>query len=173
MCVQIDVQTVWIADDRVALGLAVRLSDPAAVDVLFSEFAAEGLAVKAPWDAFWGQRRPPGVADQSGSIWRSIASASNINRVEVSASGGVVRRCGLVPGTVVPFGVSGRDQRVGRFAADPGLDRTHGRLRAGLYQPSSLLDRRILADLAPESEQLLVSLPTSPGAQDVAHTKTE
>lgn len=46
----------WSATPGGRLGLAVRLSDPAAVDVLFSEFAAEGLAVKAPWDAFWGQR---------------------------------------------------------------------------------------------------------------------
>ncbi|MGI8626718.1 MAG: hypothetical protein ACR2J5_09140 [Geodermatophilaceae bacterium] len=44
----------WSATPGGRLGLAVRLSDPAAVDVLFSEFAAEGLAVKAPWDAFWG-----------------------------------------------------------------------------------------------------------------------
>jgi len=46
----------WSASPGGRLGLAVRLPDPAAVDVLYSELAGEGLGVKAPWDAFWGQR---------------------------------------------------------------------------------------------------------------------
>ncbi len=46
----------WTATPGGRLGLAVRLPDPLAVDSLFAELAAEGLGVKAPWDAFWGQR---------------------------------------------------------------------------------------------------------------------
>ena len=46
----------WSATPGGRLGLAVRLPDPGAVDLLYAELAAEGLGVKAPWDAFWGQR---------------------------------------------------------------------------------------------------------------------
>jgi len=34
----------------------VRLPDPAALDALYDELAADGFGVKEPWDAFWGQR---------------------------------------------------------------------------------------------------------------------
>jgi len=46
----------WSATPGGRLGLAVRLPDSGAVDLLYAELAAEGLGVKAPWDAFWGQR---------------------------------------------------------------------------------------------------------------------
>lgn len=46
----------WSGDPRGRLGLAVRLPDPAALDALYAEFAVDGLGVKEPWDAFWGQR---------------------------------------------------------------------------------------------------------------------
>lgn len=46
----------WAATPGGRLGLAVRLSDPAALDLLYAELAADGLGVKEPWDAFWGQR---------------------------------------------------------------------------------------------------------------------
>jgi uncharacterized glyoxalase superfamily protein PhnB len=34
----------------------VRILDPDSLDELYAEFAVEGLGVKQPWDAFWGQR---------------------------------------------------------------------------------------------------------------------
>jgi len=46
----------WSATPGGRLGLAVRLPDPAALDALYAELAVEGLGVKEPWDAFWGQR---------------------------------------------------------------------------------------------------------------------
>lgn len=46
----------WSAMPGGRLGLAVRLPDPAALDLLFAELADDGLGVKQPWDAFWGQR---------------------------------------------------------------------------------------------------------------------
>lgn len=46
----------WSATPGGRMGLAVRLPEPAAVDALYDELAAEGLGVKQPWDAFWGQR---------------------------------------------------------------------------------------------------------------------
>jgi len=46
----------WSATAGGRLGLAVRLPDPAALDLLFAELADDGLGVKQPWDAFWGQR---------------------------------------------------------------------------------------------------------------------
>lgn len=46
----------WSATPGGRLGLAVRLPDPAALDLLYTELADDGLGVKEPWDAFWGQR---------------------------------------------------------------------------------------------------------------------
>ena len=46
----------WSAIPGGRLGLAVRLADPAALDALYAELDAQGLGVKKPWDAFWGQR---------------------------------------------------------------------------------------------------------------------
>lgn len=46
----------WSASPSGRLGLAVRLPDPAALDLLYGELAADGLGFKEPWDAFWGQR---------------------------------------------------------------------------------------------------------------------
>lgn len=46
----------WSGSPAGRLGLAVRLSDPSALDLLYAEFAADGFGVKQPWDAFWGQR---------------------------------------------------------------------------------------------------------------------
>ncbi len=54
MLLQIDPD--WSATPGGRLGLAVRLLDPAALDALYAELADQGLGVKQPWDAFWGQR---------------------------------------------------------------------------------------------------------------------
>lgn len=46
----------WSGTPGGRLGLAVRVSDRGARDALYAELAADGLGVKEPWDAFWGQR---------------------------------------------------------------------------------------------------------------------
>lgn len=46
----------WSAAPGGRLGLAVRLPDPEALDRLYAELAEDGLGIKQPWDAFWGQR---------------------------------------------------------------------------------------------------------------------
>ncbi len=55
----------WSAGPGGRLGLAVRLPDPEALDLLYAELAVDGLGVKQPWDAFWGQRYAV-VADPDG-----------------------------------------------------------------------------------------------------------
>ena len=46
----------WVARPGGRLGLAVRLPDASALDALYAELDVEGLGVKQPWNAFWGQR---------------------------------------------------------------------------------------------------------------------
>jgi len=46
----------WAATPGGRLGLAVRMPDPGSLDELYTELAADGLGVKPPWNAFWGQR---------------------------------------------------------------------------------------------------------------------
>ncbi|MEJ7772947.1 MAG: VOC family protein [Geodermatophilaceae bacterium] len=46
----------WVATPGGRLGLAVRLPDASALDALYAELDVEGLGVKQPWNAFWGQR---------------------------------------------------------------------------------------------------------------------
>ncbi|HEV2086999.1 MAG TPA: VOC family protein [Cryptosporangiaceae bacterium] len=47
-------------DDRLGgrgrVALAVRCADPAEVDRIYAELAADGHGTRPPWDAFWGQR---------------------------------------------------------------------------------------------------------------------
>jgi uncharacterized glyoxalase superfamily protein PhnB len=46
----------WSASGAGRISLAVRCADPAEVDRLYAELAADGAGLREPWDAFWGQR---------------------------------------------------------------------------------------------------------------------
>lgn len=46
----------WAGSGAGRVSLAVQLTTPADVDSCYTALAADGFGVRAPWDAFWGQR---------------------------------------------------------------------------------------------------------------------
>jgi len=46
----------WASAGAGRASLAVQLSTPSDVDGCYTALAADGFGMRAPWDAFWGQR---------------------------------------------------------------------------------------------------------------------